>query len=165
VVRKLTPLIKAEPENTAFRYQLAAAHVEHDEWELALAECDRIEQIAPGRHQLGYFRGRSLVTAQRWREALVPLDEFIKFDPSHQEALVWRARVYLYLKDMAKAAADYRKALEQSRNPEFHTEFAKALADHVDELLLVSDHFRGFFDVLSFHSDRSAELGVHYYAP
>jgi tetratricopeptide (TPR) repeat protein len=129
VVRKLTPLIKAEPENTAFRYQLAAAHVEHDEWELALAECDRIEQIAPGRHQLGYFRGRSLVTAQRWREALVPLDEFIKFDPSHQEALVWRARVYLYLKDMAKAAADYRKALEQSRNPEFHTEFAKALAE------------------------------------
>lgn len=128
VVRRLTPQIEAEQENTQLRYQLTSAHVEHDEWKLALAECDRIEKIAPGKHQLGYFRGRSLATAERWEEALAPLDEFIKSDPSNQEALVWRARVHLQLKDPEKATADYRKALEASRNPEYHTEFAKALA-------------------------------------
>lgn len=127
VVRELTPRIEADSDNTKLRYKLAAAHVEHDEWKLALAECDRIEKIAPGKYQLGYFRGRSLATAERWQEALVPLNEFIASAPSHQEALVWRARVHLHLKEFAKASADYRKALEKSRNPEYHTEFAKAL--------------------------------------
>lgn len=128
VVNKLTPRIAAEPDNTELRYQLTAAHVEHDEWELALAECERIETLAPGKHQLGYFRGRSLANAKRWQEALVPLNEFIASDPTHQEALIWRARVFLHLKDPAQASADYRKALEKFRNPDYHTEFAKALA-------------------------------------
>jgi tetratricopeptide (TPR) repeat protein len=127
VVRKLTTQIKAEPQNTEHRYRLAAAHVEHDEWKLALAECDRIEKIAPGKHQLGYFRGRSLATAGRWQEALAPLDAFLASAPSHEDALIWRARVHLQLNDPAKSAADYRQALKTSRNPESHVEFAKAL--------------------------------------
>ena len=128
VVRELTPRIEADPENAKLRYKLAAAHVEHDEWKLALAECDRIEKVAPGEYQFGYFRGRSLATAERWEEALVSLNEFIASSPSHQEALVWRARVQLHMKEPAKASDDYRKALEKSGNPEFHIEFAKALA-------------------------------------
>lgn len=142
VVGKLTPRIEEEPEDTKLRYQLTAAHVEHDEWELALAECDRIEKIAPGKYQLGYFRGRSLATAGRWQEALAPLDEFIQSDPSNTEALVWRARVHLQLKDPEKAAADFRKALEKSRNPEYHTEFAKALTEqgHADQAVTALHH-------------------------
>jgi len=129
VVRNLTPRIQAEPENTKLRYQLVAAHVEHDEWKLALAECDRIEKLAPGKHQLGYFRGRSLATAERWQDALAPLDEFLSSASAHEEARVWRARVHLQLKDPAKAVADYRAALEKSRNPDHHAEFARALVE------------------------------------
>lgn len=130
VVRKLTQRIEAAPENTKLRYQLAAAHVGHDEWELALAECDRIERIAPGKHQLGYLRGRSLATAGRWREAIVPLDAFLASMPQDQEALVWRARAHLHERDSAKAFSDYRRALQKSKNPEHHAEFARALTQH-----------------------------------
>lgn len=128
VVRRLTPQIEGELENTKLRYQLTAAHVEHDEWKLALAECDRIEKIAPGKLQLGYFRGRSLATAERWEEALIHLDEFLKSEPSDQEALIWRARVHLRLEDPVKSSADFRMALEKCQNPEYHAEFAKVLA-------------------------------------
>lgn len=129
VVEKLSKLIVAEPENAKLRYQLAAAHVGHDEWELALEECDLIEKIAPGKFQLGYFRGRSLATAKRWKEALAPLYQFIAAAPADEEAHIWRARVHSHLGETQKATADYRTALEKSRNASHHTEFAKSLLE------------------------------------
>lgn len=127
VVRELTPQIEGDPGNTGLRIRLLAAHVGHDEWQLALEEVERIRKLAPGKHELGYFEGRSLAVAQRWDEAEEPLTAFLEKHPNHLEALAWRARVRQSTGDQAGANADYAKACATSRDPELLREFALTL--------------------------------------
>ena len=127
MLRELRPKIKQDPSNVELRFKLAEAHVDHDEWKSALAELDRIEKLAPGKHPLGYLRGRSLALAKRWAEAKQELDGFITAFPNHEEAHMWRARVRIELGDKEGASEDYRNACRTSRNPECITEFAGVL--------------------------------------
>jgi tetratricopeptide (TPR) repeat protein len=129
VVRELKPKIAKDPKNEELRLRLAAAHVDHDEWKLALAELDRIEKLAPGKHELGYLRGRSLATAKRWKEARQPLDEFIAKHPDAEDAHLWRGRVLLELKETDAALADFRKAALATRDPEVVAEAARTFQD------------------------------------
>jgi tetratricopeptide (TPR) repeat protein len=129
VVRELTPKIAKDPNNEALRLRLAAAHVDHDEWELALAELDRIDKLALGKHELGYLRGRSLAVAKRWQEARKPLDEFIAKHPDAEGAHLWRGRVLLALKETDAALADFRKAASTTRDAEVVTEAARTFCE------------------------------------
>jgi len=128
VLRELRPKIEQDPSNVELRLKLVEAHVDHDEWKAALAELDRIEKLAPGKHPLGYLRGRSLAVAKRWVKAKEELDGYITQFPDHEEAHSWRARVRMELGDKEGANDDYRNACRTSRNPEYHAEFAKSLA-------------------------------------
>jgi predicted Zn-dependent protease len=128
VVGKLEPKIKEEPSNTELRMRLLAAHVEHDESELALAEITRIEEISPGKHDLAYFRGRSLAVAGRWKEALPPLTDWLSRHPADEQALTWRARTLRETGDPTTSDADFQKACANTKNTELLTEFARSLS-------------------------------------
>lgn len=127
VVRELAPKIAKEPANTGLRLRLAEAHVEHEEWRLGLLEIQRIEELAPGKHPLGYLKGTCLALAKRWEPAKVELDGYLGAFPEHEGALCQRARVCKELGDTEGANRDFRKACRTSRDPDLVIEFAHAL--------------------------------------
>lgn len=127
IVRDLTPKIAREPDNVELRVRLLAAHVDHDEWKLALEEIGRIEKLAPGKRDLGYFKGRSLAVAGRWNEAVEPLTAFLDQHPAHEPSLAWRARSRNQTGDVEGANADFAKACATTKEPGLIAEYARSL--------------------------------------
>jgi tetratricopeptide (TPR) repeat protein len=142
IVRDLTPKIARDPDNVELRVRLLAAHVDHDEWKLALEEIGRIEKLAPGKRDLGYFKGRSLAVAGRWNEAVEPLTAFLDQHPAHEPSLAWRARSRNQTGDVEGANADFAKACAKTKEPGLITEYARSLVaqDLVDCASKATDH-------------------------
>lgn len=126
VVADLNARLLATPGDVDLRMRLAAAHVEHGEWQPCLDEVARIEALAPGRHATGSLVGRSLAGLGRFEEALVALDAHLAQDPDDQFALVARARVRLKLDQVAGGLEDYRAALMTNASAELYVEACEA---------------------------------------
>lgn len=111
-VVQLSGIIGKFPEAPGPRFQLARAHQEHGEWQLALAELDRVEALAPGRFPIRLVRGLALADAGKWLEARGELDAFLAVEPAQVEALTSRSRVLLQLNEPAAAERDRQRVLE-----------------------------------------------------
>jgi Flp pilus assembly protein TadD len=127
VVAELNGRLLATPGDCDLRMKLAAAHVDHGEWQPCLDEIARIEKLAPGRHATGVFMGRSLAGLGRSEEALTVLDAYLAQAPGDQFALVARARVRLKLGQVAGGLEDYRAALTNPATAELYVETCEAL--------------------------------------
>lgn len=127
VVADLNARLLTTPGDVDLRMRLAAAHVEHGEWQPCLDEVARIVALAPGRHATGSFVGRSLAGLGRFEEALVALDAHLAEDPRDQMALIARARVRLKLGHVPGWLEDYRDALRNPATAELYVETCEAL--------------------------------------
>jgi Flp pilus assembly protein TadD len=127
VVADLSSRLLVTPGDVDLRMKLAAAHVEHGEWQPCLDEIARIEKLAPGRHATGAFMGRSLAGLGKSEEALSVLDAHLAQDPDDQFALVARARVRLKLGQVTGGLEDYRTALMNPATAELYVETCEAL--------------------------------------
>lgn len=117
VVERLEARIQSGGEEAGLRFELACAHQEHGEWVLALAELERVERLAPGRHQTRLIQGMALATGRHWSHALVVLEDFLHATPGQAQALRQRGRVLRELGRSAEAERDLRVAFEREERP------------------------------------------------
>ncbi len=125
----LSARIAAEPGNAGLYLQRAEVYRQHEEWGLALADCDRARR-EDGAMETGLLRGQILLGAGRAEEALPVIEGYLMRHPGEAQALVCRARILVKTGRQAAAVADYRKALQgtPAAEPDLVQEVADALA-------------------------------------
>lgn len=131
VVDELSAKLRGSPNDVALRFKLAEAHAGHDEWRACLAELKLIERLAPGTYPTGYLRGLSLHTAGNEEAAKSSLDEFLKANPGHGDALATRGRILMKLGIPSDAAKDFQKAFDMAVTP--NTDLILDLAQAYDQ--------------------------------
>jgi thioredoxin-like negative regulator of GroEL len=114
VVEELSARIVKYPSEHRLRYLLAEAHAEHGEWNLALEELKRVEQMAPGQFHPGYIVGRSEAAAGTFSMARISLESFLEKNPDHPSAKAELGRVLLRLGDFSGGARELAAAAEDT---------------------------------------------------
>jgi tetratricopeptide (TPR) repeat protein len=127
VVADLRARLGAKPDDTALRLQLAAAHVEHGEWQACLDEVSEIEALAPGLHPTGSLSGRALAGLERFEEAVPFFEAHLAEQPGDPIVHVARARIRLKQGHVKEGIEDFRAALRSSAKPELYVETCEAL--------------------------------------
>lgn len=117
VVASLEKRIKDGTKEPELRFELACAHQEHGEWELALVELERVERLAPGVHETRLIQGMALEKGRHWAAALAVLDDFLEMRPGQVLALRARGRVLREMGRSEAAAKDLKEALEREVKP------------------------------------------------
>ena len=142
-IAALTAEIAAKPDDVALRYQLAEISCQHGDWQTALTNVDKVDQLAPGKFPTDLLRGRAALSAGKADDAKAALDRFIAGQPGNSQALYLRARAFERLGKNDECLNDYRAALAVDARPEpdVFQEVAVALAfrGHKDEALRVLD--------------------------
>jgi tetratricopeptide (TPR) repeat protein len=110
VLKRLNQLLESAPDDPSLHFQLAVAHVDHGDWAACIAEVERVERLAPGKHPTRLLEGRAFSLGGDHQMALYALDDVLQEDPRHAQALAERGKVYLKLKDPVHAMQDYRAA-------------------------------------------------------
>lgn len=127
-IARLRAALLSEPGNAALRFELAAVHQEHGDWQIALGLLDKVEELAPEKFATGLVRGRALADGGRFAEARAALDEYIQNFQQDAAARLARARVLSELGEAVKAADDATMARTLSPDPD--AALLLALADY-----------------------------------
>ncbi len=116
VLKRLNSLLEASPNDDSLHFQLAVAHVDHGDWAACLAEVERVERLAPGKHPTRFLEGRAFCTGGDFQMALYALDDVLEAQPNHAPALAERGKVYLKLRAPEKALHDYQAAFKEKNS-------------------------------------------------
>lgn len=129
-VALVNKLIDREPENASHFLKRGRLHQAHRNWEAALSDYQRAADLDPSLQITRLRFGETLLEAGRPRDARRALDEFLKANADHADALVLRGRVLHRLGETAAAVADYSNAIQQSARPQpdWYLERARAAA-------------------------------------
>ena len=113
----VTAEIAKDTANPELYLKRGALRREHSEFDLAFADYDKAEAIAPGLPQLDVLRGK-LFSDWGWPlSARACLDRYLLAHPKNFDALVLRARVLNRLALNRASVTDYDLALTVSPNP------------------------------------------------
>ncbi len=116
-IDSVTAEIAKDPANPELYLKRGALRREHSEFDLAFADYNKAEAIAPGLPQLDVLRGK-LFSDWGWPlSARACLDRYLLAHPKHFDALVLRARVLNRLALNRASVTDYDLALTVSPNP------------------------------------------------
>ncbi len=113
----LSKHIDAAPADTRLLLQRAELSIQHEDWQGALADCDKVLQIDPT-IDAALLRGRTLLASGHPADALPILAGYVGRHPQHVNAWICRARALAQLGRPSEAIADYREALQRSPLPE-----------------------------------------------
>ena len=91
---------------------------EHGEYDLALSDYQKAEELDPTLDMILFHRGQALFEAGRPVPARATLDQFLEKRPDHGEGYLIRARVLTALNDYAAAAKDYDRSIEFTKEPQ-----------------------------------------------
>lgn len=132
--------IAADPRNGELYLKRAELHRLHQDWEAALADYRRAEQLTPDL-EVVFYRGRMWLDADRLDLAKSALDYFLRIKPNHANALLARARVLARLGNPLAGADDLSKAIARfdKPTPDLYLQRAQLLAAagsvHLDRAL------------------------------
>ncbi len=142
-ISELNAEVAKKPDDAELRYQLAEICYQHGDWEIALTQLARVDELAPGKFPTDLLRGSAALGAGKAVDAKEALDRFIAKYPGNAKALTLRARAFERLEKGEQCLEDYRAALSGATRPEpdLFCEVADALAfrGHTDEALRVLD--------------------------
>ena len=129
MVGEIMEALAAQPNDPELYWRLADANCSHGDWEIALQNIQRVEELAPGRYHLDWIRGRALLTGGQVAKAKDAFDRFLALEPQHVRALVFRARASQILGNTTAALADLDHAVRHSTppDPQMIAEYATAL--------------------------------------
>lgn len=129
-ISALTADVAKDPKNAALHFDLAAAHLEHEDWESARRELTQVDALASGQYPTALILGRVEIGAGKPQEAVVALNRFLEAHPGDPRALLLRARANKSLEKSDASVDDYRAALASDPHPEpdLFQEFADTLA-------------------------------------
>ena len=128
-VAALDAQIEAAPGNAMLRVDRAAIHLDHADFEAALADLDRAAELDSGLAEIEAFRGRVLLQMGSMSLADAALVRALALRPGDVPVLLVRARVREALQRPSAAAADYTAviALAARPGPEPYLERARVL--------------------------------------
>ena len=124
----LTEQLQVTPQDPSLLFKRAELNRQHQDWDAALADYDRVEQLDVDFSAVDFGRGRTLYEAGRTEEAMAPLDRYLIANPKHIRALLIRARARAVLARYQGAVADYDKVISFSDHPlpEYYLERAES---------------------------------------
>jgi len=112
-VEVLTPLLKEHPGNYALRSTGADLLRHVEQYDEALAECERLLEQHPGKEwDTLFLKSGILRSMRRYQDALHVMDRLIELRPSYPFAYFSRARLYMRNGDPALALKDLQRARE-----------------------------------------------------
>lgn len=116
-IEAATADIQKDPANPELYIRRGQLRREHLEYELAHADLDKAESLAPGLPQINLFRGKLYFDWGWPLTARTSIDIYLAKNPSSIDALILRARVLQRLSLNRSAVSDYDRALELSTEP------------------------------------------------
>ncbi len=128
-IEALDKEIQGNPTSAKLYLKRGELHRLHRDWEAALADYQRADELEPRLEEVLFLRGRMWLESGRPDQAKRELDPFLAGHPEHREALLTRARVLAELGRGLQAAQDYTRVIATLTHPtpEFYLERAKAL--------------------------------------
>ena len=102
----------------------------HRDWQQALADYDRAQQLNPSLTRIDVCRGRLWLESDQPKAALAPLTRYLSGITNDAEAFSIRARAHAKLGAHGEAARDFSRAvaIQPSGSPELYIEGAQSLA-------------------------------------
>ena len=127
---QLAVALEKSPNDPALHFELADVNGQHGDWQMALLNLDRVEELAPGKFPTSLLRGQAWLTGGQPGKAKTALDALLAGQPEHARGRLLRARAAQRLGDAACSLADYREALRRTPapDPDLLQETAGALA-------------------------------------
>ena len=127
---QLAVALEKSPNDPALHFELADVNGQHGDWQMALLNLDRVEELAPGKFPTSLLRGQAWLTGGQPGKAKTALDALLAGQPEHARSRLLRARAAQRLGDAAGSLADYREALRRTPapDPDLLQETAGALA-------------------------------------
>ncbi len=127
---QLAVALEKSPNDPALHFELADVNGQHGDWQMALLNLDRVEELAPGKFPTSLLRGQAWLTGGQPGKAKTALDALLAGQPEHARGRLLRARAAQRLGDAAGSLADYREALRRTPapDPDLLQETAGALA-------------------------------------
>jgi tetratricopeptide (TPR) repeat protein len=127
---QLAVALEKSPNDPALHFELADVNGQHGDWQMALLNLDRAEELAPGKFPTSLLRGQAWLTGGQPGKAKTALDTLLAGQPEHARGRLLRARAAQRLGDAAGSLADYREALRRTPapDPDLLQETAGALA-------------------------------------
>lgn len=122
--------LKSEPSYAQAWFQRGSLCLFNGDWQVALANLEKADRLAPGKFPTDLPRGQALAVGGHFAMARTVLDDFIAAHPDHAGAFAARARVLSRLERAEDSVADYRAALGRTPDaePDFILEVADAMA-------------------------------------
>jgi Flp pilus assembly protein TadD len=129
MVGEIMEELATHPDDPQLYLLLADANCSHGDWEIALQNLQRVEELAPGKLHTDLIRGRALLTGGQVQVAKEALDRYLAVEPHSVSALSNRARANQILENTVASLADYKHAVQLSANsdPKLIVEYAGAL--------------------------------------
>lgn len=132
VLETLDRQIELTPADASLWFQRAHFLVLDGKWNEAAADCAETDRLAPGRFATDRVRGELLAAQGKHDESKALLDRFISVHPDDGLARAARARLFLKMKPVEAALADFQSALALMPEalPAFYQEVASVLAEN-----------------------------------
>ncbi len=129
-IAALTAELENDASNPLAHLELGNLHGQHGDLQLALADLERVDKLAPGKFLTDLSRGQAWLTAGDFAQAKSALDRQLLTHPECAQAWLLRARARRGVGENAASLADYREALQRTAAPEpdLFQEVADALA-------------------------------------
>ncbi|MFH0793801.1 MAG: tetratricopeptide repeat protein [bacterium] len=136
-IEALTAQIEHEGESAALYLRRGEVNRLHEDWDAALTDYARAQQLDPELREVEFARGRMYLEAGRLEEAKAALDQFLANNPQHEGARLTRARLLAQMGQPLLAADEYTSAiaLMSEPRPEHYIERARARASAGEEHL------------------------------
>ncbi len=117
-IQILTNKIKIDNKDPELFLKRAELYRQHQEWSSAIKDFKKVRELNPQHPLLSYLFGKLLIEANKPIEAKKELDQFIKLNPNHGPAFLYRARTWVKLKNKQEAEKDYNQAIHFFSPPE-----------------------------------------------
>lgn len=105
-------VVRLEPKNPQYRYNLAVAYLDADGLKRALSELDKAQALAPDWDVPFFASGRIHLDQADYKKAVRDLIVSLEIDPQNADAHFSLATAYEALGRTTKAAAEYRETLK-----------------------------------------------------
>lgn len=105
------------PASAELYLQRGHLHCVHRDWQKGLADFRQAAELDPQLHRVQRAIGRLHLEADKPKQALAQLEQFLKLAPGDPEGLILRGRAQGKLGAPLKAVADFDQALPKLRRP------------------------------------------------
>lgn len=126
-IEAVTRAIASAPRNAALYLQRGELHRLHEEWKDAERDYDRARALQPDLYGVDLAHGRMLFDSGRVREAIAPLQRYVRTAPHDAHGRISLARALASTGRPAEAVKEFEAALAVQVEPDLALEYARAL--------------------------------------